>query len=176
MWNYLGTRKLFGGSSHHCCRREGRSLQQLRRALSQLPQRSSFGFEKCRYRKGAVEVCPQLSREGAALVRLRKTVRIEMVSVQGVLFLMFNPGSGGKNGRELSLLQDIQALGQKGLHIHGLVNQTQDAPTKGDPGGGTDSTVSYANDTHLLGGFSVGRVSALPIRLRLLRKSQIKAV
>jgi len=62
---------------------------------------------------------------------------------QGVLFLMFNPGSGGKNGREFSLLQDIQALGQKGLYIHGVINQSQDAPVEGDPGGGNDSTVSF---------------------------------
>jgi phosphatidylserine/phosphatidylglycerophosphate/cardiolipin synthase-like enzyme len=43
---------------------------------------------------------------------------------QGVLFLMFNPGTGGGKRAE-SLLQDIQDLGNKGLYIHGVINQAQ---------------------------------------------------
>ena len=69
---------------------------------------------------------------------------------QGVLFLMFNPGSGGTRGRETSLLQDIQALGERGLYIHGVINQTQAAPVKGDPGGGGKSTVSFTAHNEIL--------------------------
>jgi phosphatidylserine/phosphatidylglycerophosphate/cardiolipin synthase-like enzyme len=62
---------------------------------------------------------------------------------QGVLFLMFNPGSGGTNGRALSLLQDIQALSNRGLYIHGVINQSQAAPASGDHGEGDDSTMQF---------------------------------
>jgi len=62
---------------------------------------------------------------------------------EGVLFLMFNPGTGGKNGKEPSLLQDIQALGAKGMYIHGVINQAQAAPVKGDRGAGGKSTVQF---------------------------------
>jgi phosphatidylserine/phosphatidylglycerophosphate/cardiolipin synthase-like enzyme len=43
---------------------------------------------------------------------------------QGVLFLMFNPGTGG-GARADSLLQDIEDIGSKGLYIHGVINQAQ---------------------------------------------------
>jgi hypothetical protein len=69
---------------------------------------------------------------------------------EGVLFLMFNPGTGGANGKEFSLLQDIQALGQNGLYIHGVINQAQAAPKKGDPGGGNKSTVQFTQQNELL--------------------------
>jgi hypothetical protein len=44
---------------------------------------------------------------------------------QGVLFLMFNPGSGDGKKKALSLLQDIEALDPTKLLIHGVVNQEQ---------------------------------------------------
>ncbi|QNI30841.1 hypothetical protein H7849_17190 [Alloacidobacterium dinghuense] len=68
---------------------------------------------------------------------------------QGVLFLMFNPGTGGTKGKEPSLLQDIQALGQRGLYIHGVINQTQAAPKKDEPGGGAKSTVSFTEHNEI---------------------------
>ena len=51
---------------------------------------------------------------------------------------------------ELSLLQDIEALGQRGLYIHGVVNQSQAAPKKGDAGAGTKSIVKFTEHNQLL--------------------------
>lgn len=46
---------------------------------------------------------------------------------QGVLFLMFNPGTGDGKKRAFALIQDILALDREKLFIHGVINQ--------DPGG-----------------------------------------
>lgn len=71
---------------------------------------------------------------------------------QGVLFLMFNPGTGGDD-RAKSLLQDIQDLGDKGLYIHGVINQEQstgkagkDASTTADASeSGDGATVEFTD-------------------------------
>jgi phosphatidylserine/phosphatidylglycerophosphate/cardiolipin synthase-like enzyme len=44
---------------------------------------------------------------------------------QGVLFLMFNPGSGDGKKKPISLLQAIEQVGKCGVFIHGVVNQEQ---------------------------------------------------
>jgi phosphatidylserine/phosphatidylglycerophosphate/cardiolipin synthase-like enzyme len=44
---------------------------------------------------------------------------------EGVLFLMFNPGSGDGQKKAFSLLQDIEALDPEKLFIHGVINQEQ---------------------------------------------------
>jgi hypothetical protein len=49
---------------------------------------------------------------------------------EGVLFLMFNPGTGDGKTKAYSLLQDIQKLDPDSLFIRGVVNQDQ-SPTKG---------------------------------------------
>ena len=67
------------------------------------------------------------------------------VARSGVLFLMFNPGTGGGD-RADSLLQDIQALGDKGLYIHGVINQAQAAPKDGT-GNSNGDTASPDADT-----------------------------
>lgn len=59
---------------------------------------------------------------------------------EGVLFLMFNPGTGGGD-RADSLLQDIQALGDNGLYIHGVINQAQKAGA--DDSEGSTATVQF---------------------------------
>jgi len=46
---------------------------------------------------------------------------------EGVLFLMFNPGTGDGKKKEKALIQDILALDENKLFIHGVLNQ--------DPGG-----------------------------------------
>jgi len=76
-------------------------------------------------------------------VDLKDAKQYIQAAKQGVLFLMFNPGTGGKKGKEPSLLQDIQALTAKNLYIHGVINQTQAAPVAGDPGGGQESTIQF---------------------------------
>jgi phosphatidylserine/phosphatidylglycerophosphate/cardiolipin synthase-like enzyme len=67
---------------------------------------------------------------------------------QGVLFLMFNPGTGGGDRAE-SLLQDIQDLGSNGLYIHGVINQAQ---TPGKPTSPTEAnaTVQLTQNNKLL--------------------------
>jgi len=57
-------------------------------------------------------------------VDLNDARRHILAAKQGVLFLMFNPGTGGGK-RADSLLQDIQDLGNNGLYIHGVINQAQ---------------------------------------------------
>jgi phosphatidylserine/phosphatidylglycerophosphate/cardiolipin synthase-like enzyme len=61
---------------------------------------------------------------------------------EGVLFLMFNPGTGGGK-RAPSLLQDIQSLGDNGLYIHGVINQAQTAGPA-DPTG-KNSTIQFSS-------------------------------
>jgi phosphatidylserine/phosphatidylglycerophosphate/cardiolipin synthase-like enzyme len=78
---------------------------------------------------------------------------------QGVLFLMFNPGTGGMNGKAPSLLQDIQALATKGLYIHGVINQTQSAPVSGDPGGGRKSTIRFTKGNQLTAAVSTEAIT-----------------
>lgn len=65
---------------------------------------------------------------------------------EGVLFLMFNPGTGGGD-RADSLLQDIQALGDNGLYIHGVINQAQ-KPGASDSTGET-ATIQFTDKNNI---------------------------
>lgn len=57
--------------------------------------------------------------------RLVEASKYIAAAQQGVLFLMFNPGSGDGKKKARSLLQDIEALDPTKLLIHGVVNQEQ---------------------------------------------------
>lgn len=70
---------------------------------------------------------------------------------QGVLFLMFNPGSGDGKRKAFSLLQDIEQAGKRGLFIHGVVNQEQK--------GGAQATVQLTHKGTQLPPVSVGEIT-----------------
>ena len=63
-------------------------------------------------------------------------------ATQGVLFLFFNPGTGGGDRAE-SLLQDIQDVATKGLYLHGVINQAQ-VPDSPHPDQ-SDATVQFTD-------------------------------
>jgi phosphatidylserine/phosphatidylglycerophosphate/cardiolipin synthase-like enzyme len=70
---------------------------------------------------------------------------------QGVLFLMFNPGSGDGKKRAFSLLQDIEQASKRGLFTHGVVNQEQN--------NGEEATVQLTSKGKELPPVSVGEIT-----------------
>jgi phosphatidylserine/phosphatidylglycerophosphate/cardiolipin synthase-like enzyme len=70
-------------------------------------------------------------------VDLKDAKRYIAAAKQGVLYLMFNPGTGDGKKREKSLIQDILALNEKKLLIHGVLNQ--------DPGGKKDPLITLTH-------------------------------
>jgi phosphatidylserine/phosphatidylglycerophosphate/cardiolipin synthase-like enzyme len=77
-------------------------------------------------------------------VDLNDARRYIQAAKQGVLFLMFNPGTGGGK-RAPSLLQDIQDLGNRGLYIHGVINQAQASGSADDDAGTATIQPTEAN-------------------------------
>jgi phosphatidylserine/phosphatidylglycerophosphate/cardiolipin synthase-like enzyme len=80
-------------------------------------------------------------------VDLNDAQRYIKAAKQGVLFLMFNPGTGG-GVRAESLLQDIQDLGTNGLYIHGVINQAQASGSADDEA--KTATVQFTQGNKLL--------------------------
>jgi phosphatidylserine/phosphatidylglycerophosphate/cardiolipin synthase-like enzyme len=84
---------------------------------------------------------------------------------QGVLFLMFNPGTGDGKKREKALIQDILALDPDKLLIHGVLNQ--------DPGGKKDPMIQLTHKGRQLPPMSLSAI--LPKNLSAAGRNWFKS-
>jgi phosphatidylserine/phosphatidylglycerophosphate/cardiolipin synthase-like enzyme len=84
---------------------------------------------------------------------------------QGVLFLMFNPGTGDGKKKEKALIQDILALDTDKVLVHGVLNQ--------DPGGKKDPVIQLTHKGEQLPPMSLPAI--LPKSLKAAGRNWFKS-